>query len=430
MSDKKPPLRIVSLEVENFKRVQAVEIKPDGSVVEITGRNGQGKSSIMDAIWAAIGGLAAAPPKPIRKGAEQAVIRCDLGTLMVTRTFKTREDGSTASTLAVTNSEGLKATDPQRILNELMSVVGVDPVAFLRMDAKAQVGVIQGLVTGVDFAQMAADHKTDFDARRDKKRDLASLQAQAAAFGDMSDIPDEPVDLDAILDALGKAGEENGRIEARKTARAQGGFDIERMEADAQGLRDQIALLTGQLEAKESEAANLKAQLTAAPPLPDPVDVSAVREEADAARLANAKVSRKKDMLEITRRATDLAAEVEGLDKAIADRRAAKAKAIADADLPVEGLGFNEDGVTLGDLPLEQASSADQLRLSVAIAAAMNPRLRVVRVKDGSLLDAESFALLAEIAQERDLQVWVETVASGRPAAVRIEDGRVVEPDA
>ena len=43
------PLHIVSLEIENVKRLSAVQITPDGSTVVIGGDNAQGKSSVLDA---------------------------------------------------------------------------------------------------------------------------------------------------------------------------------------------------------------------------------------------------------------------------------------------------------------------------------------------------------------------------------------------
>ncbi len=47
-------MQIISLQAENIKRLTAVEIKPDGALVQITGRNGAGKSSVLDAIWWAL----------------------------------------------------------------------------------------------------------------------------------------------------------------------------------------------------------------------------------------------------------------------------------------------------------------------------------------------------------------------------------------
>ena len=59
---------IVELQVENFKRVSAVTLRPNAGVTTISGRNGQGKSSTLDAIQAALGGKSAAPSKPVPTG--------------------------------------------------------------------------------------------------------------------------------------------------------------------------------------------------------------------------------------------------------------------------------------------------------------------------------------------------------------------------
>ena len=68
--DKEKGLKIVKLEAENFKRLRAVSITPEGNVIEITGRNEQGKTSILDLIWAVLGGSEAVKdtPQPIRQG--------------------------------------------------------------------------------------------------------------------------------------------------------------------------------------------------------------------------------------------------------------------------------------------------------------------------------------------------------------------------
>jgi len=106
-------------------------------------------------------------------------------------------------------------------------------------------------------------------------------------------------------------------------------------------------------------------------------------------------------------------------------RKADRAAAIAKAKLPVEGLGFGEGVVLFNGLPLEQASDAEQLRVSVAIAMAGNSKLRVIRVRDGSLLDESGMKLLAELADANDMQVWVERVDTTGKVGFVIEDGRL-----
>ena len=81
-------MKIISLQAENIKRLVAVHIEPDGSLVQITGKNGAGKTSVLDSIWWALGGTKPHQPQPIRKGQDNAVIELDLGEYIVRREFK------------------------------------------------------------------------------------------------------------------------------------------------------------------------------------------------------------------------------------------------------------------------------------------------------------------------------------------------------
>ena len=93
----------------------------------------------------------------------------------------------------------------------------------------------------------------------------------------------------------------------------------------------------------------------------------------------------------------------------------------------MDGLGFDESGVTYQGVPFSQASSAEQIRISLAMAMALNPRLRVIRILDGSLLDEDSMTAIRDQVAERDFQVWIERVADPAESAVVIEDGQVAE---
>ncbi len=70
-SSEERAMKIVQLQAENVKRLKAVEISPEGHIVEITGRNGQGKSSVLDAIWWA---LAAPEPRPTAPAPEDMTL--------------------------------------------------------------------------------------------------------------------------------------------------------------------------------------------------------------------------------------------------------------------------------------------------------------------------------------------------------------------
>jgi hypothetical protein len=114
------------------------------------------------------------------------------------------------------------------------------------------------------------------------------------------------------------------------------------------------------------------------------------------------------------------------LDKELEQLNAEKAKALSDAKFPVDGLCFTAEGLTFNALPLEQASSAERLRVSLAMGLALNPKLKVVLIRDGSLLDAKSLAMVGEMAARADAQVWVELISSG-PVGIEIVDGQVAD---
>ena len=104
-----------------------------------------------------------------------------------------------------------------------------------------------------------------------------------------------------------------------------------------------------------------------------------------------------------------------------------KAARLAAATMPIDGLTIEGDVVRFGGLPLGQASSAEQLRVGLAIGASLNPRLRVILVRDGALLDADSMAAVATWAAANDMQILMERVGDmGGSVGVIIEDGAVV----
>ena len=93
--------------------------------------------------------------------------------------------------------------------------------------------------------------------------------------------------------------------------------------------------------------------------------------------------------------------------------------AIAAAVMPIPDIGFGDGIITFQGKPFDQASDAQKIRVGMAVAMAANPKLRVVRIRAGSMLDAKSKALVAAMAKEKDFQVWVEQVA------VPVEEGAV-----
>jgi hypothetical protein len=116
-----------------------------------------------------------------------------------------------------------------------------------------------------------------------------------------------------------------------------------------------------------------------------------------------------------------LTGEIESIDQR-------KAGLLAEAQMPIEGLAVDVEGVTYQGVPLEQASQSQRIRVGVAISAALSPSLRLALVRQGNDLDDASLAVLREEAERLDLQVLLERwVRSEDGAVVVIEAGRVAE---
>lgn len=436
-------MKILQLTAENVKRLKVVQIKPDGNLVEISGKNGAGKTSVLDSIWWAMSGTLNVQAVPIRRGAEKAVIKLDLGEVVVTRTFHHEKDAKTkeptggyTTTLTVESPDGKSQIKrPQEMLNGLWDALSVDPLAFSRKKPEEQFDALKRFLPGVDFKATADANKADFAERTTVNRQAKEYRAQLAAVV-IPEAPAKRADSAHLVALLEQAGEHNAEIERRKARRERVSADIQRASEVAAQHRSHAASLRRQADEEDRRAAeedkvaaDLQAKLDAAEPLPEPVDTAKARETIATAEAANALYDRaeraKQERDRLTKLAADAEAKSAALTKAMDDRDEAKRKAISEAVMPVEDVGFGDGEILLNGLPFNQASDAEQLRASIAIAMASNPKLRVLRVRDGSLLDSDSMQLLAAMATERDYQVWIETVQSGSPTAVHLVDGEV-----
>lgn len=405
-------MKIISLEAENIKKLIAVEIKPEGNLVQITGNNGNGKTSVLDSIWWALSGSSAIQSKPIREGQTQARIRLDLGEIIVTRKFKAKEGGEYTTSITVENAEGVRFPSPQAMIDGLLGQLTFDPLAFSRMDARGQFNALRQFVPDVDFDAIEMENKADYTERAEINRQEKAVRARAEGIPVLKDAP-IPLDEKALMDEFEKASKHNADIELRKGNRRKLVLEIEDREAERKRILEQIALLTKQSEDIGRQVIEMRDKIAKAPPLPDPIDTAVIRQNIDASKAATAYFASQEERKKLLAEADKLETESKALTSAMENREAEKRKKIAAAKLPVEGIGFGDGFVMLNGQPFEQASDAERLKASIAIAMALNPKLRVIRVRDGSLLDESSMKVLEEMAAEKDFQVWVERVGSG-----------------
>ncbi len=420
-------LRIIGLQAENFKRLRAIEIHPgDDPVVMITGRNGQGKSSVLDAIMAALGGARALPEQPIRQGAERSKITVDLGDMIVERTI-THGGG----TVKVRAKDGTSFQSPQALLDALTGRIAFDPLAFMRQKGADQVKQLLDVVDlGFNPAELDAQRaeldRQFIDAGREVKRltgvhDSTPKPTVTAARAEVS-----VADLTAEYQRLSAANDERKRAHDAAERLARDEYDANDL---VNGLKHQIAELNDRLaeaEANQETAAGLALDAYETARAMPVHDLSAIMEQLRGAEATNSAIRQAREYHRVE---TELKAALDvrqklGRQRDDVDRR--KAELLAAAQMPVPGLSFDSNRLLLNKIPIEQCSASEQLRVAVAIAMALNPRLRVILIRDGSLLDSESRGVLAELAGQQGYQIWLEHVDESGEMGIVIEDGAIV----
>ncbi|WME22111.2 AAA family ATPase [Brachybacterium sp. GU-2] len=395
-------MKIIELRAENVKRLKAVGIHPDGTLQVIGGRNAQGKSSVLDAIWLALGGGKAGKSTavPIRDGEDNASVTLDLGNLIVTRSWT---KGGT--TLKVTSADGAAYSSPQKMLDALVGQLTFDPLEFTRLSARDQRDALLDLV----------DLPVDIDSLDQKRASLfaerTAIGQQGKAIGEVAvdtTLPEQETSMSEAVAALRDA-------ERRSDEGLQVRADLEAAERTVEQLRESLAKAEANVVASKAAVEQLE---TAPDPAPLAARLETLEEENQRIRANNAAREKAAERDRLRGAYSDLTEQIDALDTE-------KQQALAEASFPVDGLGFDEHGVTYAGVPFSQASSAEQIRVSLAMAMAANPKLRVIRILDGSLLDDDAMVAIREQVAERDFQLWIERVGDADEGAVVIEDGEV-----
>lgn len=88
-----------------------------------------------------------------------------------------------------------------------------------------------------------------------------------------------------------------------------------------------------------------------------------------------------------------------------------KGRLIAEAGLPVPGLGFSNGEVTYNDIPISQASGREQIEISCAICMAQHPAIGILTIDIGwSELDSDGKDVIRRWAKKVGAQIWVTRV--------------------
>ena len=435
--------RIVSLSISNFKRIVAIDLQPERNLQIISGRNAQGKSSVLDAITAVLYGKrrkgGPEPAKmPIRSGAKRGRSSMRLDDYRITRKWSETTDELTIEPF-VDGVAQKPIKSPQAWLDENVGELSFDALAFSRMTAKEQAALLRRLIPGLDCTDLDTKETALREDRRKVGTERDLLEGQVAGVV----IPVEPPAAPERVDVMALMAESDAATKLKADGEAAAANVTRAREAigDIDGEIAELEKMIGEKKVERSHAVDALQQVTAVAASFDP-EAAAARKREIMAKLGTATeankaadeftratAARKAAIDERAKRQAAYEAKAEGyrrMSDAIEEIQAERQKRTAAAELPLPGMSLDGDTILIDGVPFSQAASSQQLRMGLEIGAKLNPIVEVVLVKDGSLLDEEGVAMVGAWAAERDMQVWMEVVSDGATGfGVVIEDGAV-----
>jgi len=408
-------MKIVRLTIENFLRLNVVEIEPTTNTVIIKGKNAQGKTSILEALFCALGGTRVQPKEPIRRGQKKARVELDLGEILVTRTWSGK-----GSYLRIENKKGEVQKSPQELLNSLFNAVTYDPSTFVAAPAKEQ---RETILTLADIKDELGVHDARIDeskqARRDINRDYKAVETKLGR---------EPLGKEIKKLEAGELFKELQAGEAINRELSKYKSDLGEKETKAKEISDDIVILYDDIEKKKQQLEQVEEEIaTAKVKLKKikPVDTAPIQNKITGIEGHNEQAVKWQGRKELKDELNDLRLLLKKEDKEIDLHETCKNELMTSAAFPLEGLSVDENGVTYQGTPFGQCSDAEKIKISMAIAIKLNPKIKVIRIKNAAFLDENNFRAIKEIADENDYQVWVEVINDatdkGGPPAMKVE---------
>ena len=387
-------MHILRLQAENVKRLRAVDITPKGKVITIGGRNGQGKSSVLDSIAAALGGPKATKDlaRPIRTGEDHASATIEIEGYTIERTWTPN-----GTYLKVTTSNGAKFSSPQSVLDGFLGAFTFDPLVFARLSPKEQVSILVEVTGQKDVLDaLEADRQAAYDRRTETNRLVKQAQAAVERMAGVNEA-DAAITIPSpaeVMQALTEATTQNRRRDSEAHKVKELDDKLERLRIEEGRLNDQLTLIKHAQKKGLEDRAALVAALEAMPV----VDTAPLMAKINEAGALGERVTQAKAKVALLKEVSVLAAEADGLTQSILNIEQEKRAIIEGAKLPIDGLSFDGEQVLYNGVPFQQASSAEQTRVAVALAMRLNPKLRVIHIRDGSLLDKDSMETIREMA--------------------------------
>lgn len=422
-------MNIIELAINDIKRISAIEICPTtGKPVILTGDNGQGKSSVLDAIILALSNSGL--DDPIRHGRPSASVKLTLGTDKAEYLLE-RKVTKKGSYLTLTDPQGVAVQKAQTFLNGLLGNYAFDPLEFTRLKPKEQVEALKA-AAGLDFTDIDTKRKGYYDERTIVGRDGKETAAQLGAVPvPVAGVPADEVSAVDLVDKLQGMEAKQREAEKADAAVVVATRGTESLRVKVRALEDQLAAAKTELNLAEEVEADSKAALAKAmSAAPSAEDITVAREAIAKVDETNRAVRSARKHRELSEKVKELRSKYASLDRKIEEVDLEKAQAIKDANLPIEGLELTDDGVMMNGTFFSQLSTAEQIRISALVAMSQNPGLKIIIIREGALMNSANLTMLSELAAENGFQLWIEKFQEQKgESGLHIVDGAIAFED-
>lgn len=398
--------KVKKIIVDNLKNIEHIEMEANSTINFVAGNNGSGKTTLIESIFQAMDlknyAKQADAWKLIKKDQDDASIKLHLQyndmEVIVTRSF----DKESGTKLKITTADG--GSFPASFVSDWLWDFTIDPLAFSRMKPSEQIDVLKS-IAGINTDEIDQQIQDTYDERRLASRTERELRAIVEKHADVEEVAtkqsvsDLASERQEIMDHNAKIQEAKNNIQRSNTVIDEETQEIARMEQLIKEKKERIEKAKAYIKDQEP-IASLELKPT------DEIDAKIADIEAN-----NEKAQKWESYQRQIRLHEESKLKAEWLDEKIEDLRSKKRLMFQEAGLPIDGLDFDDDGnILINNIPFAQYSSAEQIKISTELATHDKPELKVLYIKDGSLLDDESMDIITKIANDRDYQIFVEIV--------------------
>ena len=415
-------IKINKLEIENVKRVKATCFSPEKTgLTVIGGKNGQGKTSVLDAITWALGGERYRPSQAQRDGSVlPPYIHIVLSNgLVVERKGKNGD-------LKVIDPQGRKGG--QQLLNEFVEELALNLPRFLQANSREKADTLLKIIGVGDRLYELENKERELYNHRHAIGQIADQKKKfAQELPYHPNAPKEPVSAADLIrkqqDILTRNGENQ-----RKRLRLQ---ELERESTEIACKMDELVtrqnVVLAELEVARRSAAELEDESTAE------LERSIANVE-QINRVVRANLDKERaeaEALEYQSQYAELTMQIESLRKERMDL-------LQKADLPLPGLSVENGTLRYQGKEWDCMSGADQLRVATAIVRRLNPKCGFVLLDKLEQMDIDTLRSFGMWLEQEGLQAIATRVSTGSECSIIIEDGYIagetaaepVKPDA